>query len=303
MKPTAQQYQGLPPAYGSLRPQGAQADQVVEAWEQKCREASMCGCGTRCQRNTCLKRPNTWFLFEPEIMQKMSWWRLFRDRKAQPNWRAILSVKARNVARLMRDGLSLSSENVVLGEYVIHLDNPGFDGIEVGTKVTLATMFKNDNDRYWRWFRREDYWPHSRKYRLENRAENWIRTLFVFSPDPTTVIDFDLRSINERSTLCGWALRSYEIGVKPDVGWVFNTRGGPKSSFNTVFPGLLKWWTWPGDQPVENGGREERVKEAQPQRGFKEAQPKRGSRGQAHGQNTSMQAAASWMLLSQVIMN
>lgn len=182
-------------------------------------------------------------------MQSWSFQRLARDRSEHPAWRAVLQISAGNVARLMRRGLSISSNNLLLGGERVFLNSQKYDPLPLPPGTSINDMLRRTFASRWGWDFHGSRWPHVHNYDLKDQTRDaeWQGRLMIFGKDPSTVIDFDVKSLDIDSMIWGWA-RNREGDT------VFDTGSGPKSSFNLVFPGLLTWTTWPGDQRPQQGG-------------------------------------------------
>lgn len=244
-----------PPPYGSLALDDETANRIEKAWARMARDPKLCVCGRECTQNTCAKHPQVFLGFQStEVRPPVTWLsRLLGRSQAPPAWRAILIVFNRNVAGLMRKGLSFSSEDIAIGQDTISLHGPAQPVLWFKDMRTMLTQEFASS-----WGEAVGHWPHRRKYVLlgnrqsgtnarapSDRSSHWFGHLIVLAHDPSTIIDFDIKSITNQSTVWGLAFDSEQRTI-------FDTRGGPTESFNSVFPGLLQWWTCPGDQQRPN---------------------------------------------------
>lgn len=250
---------GPPPAYSTLRPDDHVAAEIIRLWDREAAETSSCGCGRKCKREQCTNFPYLWFGFQSETRQpETGLMSVFGKRRNRPVWRAVFQVWTRNVACLMQEGFSWTSENLHIGHDKIILNDacrcstllPGEDG-DIQIQVMLSQLFATS----WGKTAKDTRWPHVRMFVLsrtlanDNPRQSWAGNLLVFSDDPKVLIDFDVKSITTGSTAWGWA-------VNPRGETVFDTRRGPNESFNTVFTGLLQWWSCPGDSPMQHTEKE-----------------------------------------------
>lgn len=117
MLPIPQPENALPhlPAYTSISPSNAVVAEIVDTWEQKPFAKGW---------PETAKRYNLVLQFTPEIRQHV-FRRLFRNREKHPAWHATLLINAKNIPRLMQEGLHWSAANVVKGEDELVFDDPG----------------------------------------------------------------------------------------------------------------------------------------------------------------------------------
>jgi hypothetical protein len=110
--------------------------------------------------------------------------------------------------------------------------------------TTMERMLEREFAPQWGWALRKGYWPHARTYDFVGQPgsvpSEWVARVIVFGKEPSTVINFDLGSLDLDSLVWGWVL---DHRGRP----MFDTRRGPKASFNLVFPDKLTWFSWPGD--------------------------------------------------------
>lgn len=232
-----------PPAYEPSPTFSEHALAIVNTWAIRSRDESLCGCGSRCQKNSCTKFATLCFGFQAEISSSQRLRHILHSGWEKPAWRAVLLINARNIAELMLAGLSWSQENVMPGYDDIYLD------VNDRAKHRCALKFPkmpeiNRTTRYpWISHNLTGRWPHARTYQLQSvRAQTpvWEGLLVIYADKPATVINFELKSITTDST--AWVLaKDGEERV------VFDNRGGPERTFNSVFSGMVDgWWTCPG---------------------------------------------------------
>lgn len=187
---------------------------------------------------------NVFFGFEPKILQSLTVERLLRDRKQQPTWRAVLRMKAHNIPHLMRSGLSWSSGNIQVGEDRIYLHG----GLK-GNQSELGRCYASK----WSWKFHEGRFLHERRYFLPDLGPDlqWHAKLSVFAPEPSTITNFDLGSIDVETVV--WAFAKDWCGQT-----VYDTRNGTHEAFNTVYPHmpLNGEWPWPKAPEPESDGNE-----------------------------------------------
>lgn len=221
----------LPPAYNTLRPSDEEIAAIEARWERNRPEAKICCCKVLPHTKECVEQYNVTFACQPKILQTMSLRRLSRDRKAHPAWRALLILKAPNLPRLMRRGFSWSPANLVRGDERISLDSK-----------SLGLKLERSFASQWGWTAREGGWIHQRHYHIRDTGPDteWHGTLMVFGRKPSTVINFDVSSIDIDTVV--WAMATNWHGQV-----VYDTRRGPDESFNTIYHRLplRGWWPWP----------------------------------------------------------
>jgi hypothetical protein len=255
---------GKPPAYGAIRLSDRRMNEIERAWTAELENDDWCHCKQKCSKKYCVKIANMWFGFQPEILQSKTVKRLVRDRQSQPAWRAVLQIHGRNVARFMRQGFKVKLNNFVIGGSRIDLDckeyiAPG----QLPAGLTMEDLLTSKFAPAWGWNLKGTSWNHRRRYNLFDREQpaNWAGRLMVFGKQPSTVINFDPKSLNLSSEVWGWA-RNWKGET------MFDTRRGPSASYNLIFPGVFSWCEWPGDQEqatlersTEGGKKERRVEE------------------------------------------
>ncbi|KAL2212386.1 hypothetical protein CC79DRAFT_1364668 [Sarocladium strictum] len=80
-----------------------------------------------------------------------------------------------------------------------------------------------------------------------NPEPQWHGSLFVYGRKPFVVINFDIGAITQDLASRGLA---WDWQGQP----VFSTHGGPEKSFNTIFPGLMRWvWANPKQGTLAGG--------------------------------------------------
>ncbi|KAH8172166.1 hypothetical protein LIA77_08934 [Sarocladium implicatum] len=247
-----------PPSYCSPAVDKETADATERAWARFARNSDLCVCRNRCTKNACCKMPQVILGFQSTEHRPQSTGlaRLLGRRQAPPAWRAIFFIHNRNVASLMRRGPSFSLDDLLPGTDTIALNRLGKlptelpPHIEARDKRTMLTRQFAPS-----WGESRGSWPHYRAYILAENGHRhmispvhltqpptWLGHLFVFSHDASIITNFDIQAITSQTSVWGWALDT-------KGGTVFDTRGGPAESFNTVFPHLYHWWSCPGDHP------------------------------------------------------
>lgn len=251
----------IPPSYSTIEPDDNTTSWTDERWRRLVDDVSLCGCGQRCTKNSCAKFAQVWFGFqstEPQQVRRTGIERLLNQRHDLPAWRAIIFVYNRNVASLMQKAFSLSSRDFCPAESTTLLHEVHTEPVPLPMQCRVSKLQKLLEPQFASsWGTARSVWPYAQKFRVADSAlgeagswPQWTGTLYVFSRNPSTVINFDVKSIANDSTVWGWALDT-------DGETVFDTRGGPRASFNTVFPGLRQWWSFPGDHHASTEAHEE----------------------------------------------
>lgn len=249
-----------PPPYGPLDLDDETANKIERNWDIARSKGCPCDCVDGCPKYLCLKGAQVWFGFQAKHrLRNPGLTRFLGRRDGRPAWRAILQVWTTNVPRMMRRGLSWSSTDLLPGGDRIQLHNSDSYMVKLNPKrasVNIRKLLSRKFARSWGSARDDGCWPHCRVFRVTPTQGSkipdtvWMGCLFVFSDEPSQVINFDIRSITTDSTVWGWAIDN-------EASTVFNTRGGPTEACNTIFPGHLQWWSCPGDNQRKHSGKAE----------------------------------------------
>lgn len=237
-----------PPPYNDHRPapnrDNGRTDEIIARFETTPWEAQPSGSKNQYVPDSA-ERSNIAFALQPRILRNMSLGRMLRDRETQPAWRAILLVRARNIARLMCDGFYWGPQNLV----------PAGEGIELHMEKPSPLLTRRFDQPWGRDFSAKE-WCHKRTYALTDLGTDpeWRGSLHVWGKKPSTVINFDVRDITMDSTR--WATAEDPYGVV-----VYDTRNGPDASFNLVFGQrpLEGWWPWPKASISWDGARDKGI--------------------------------------------
>ena len=211
---------GPPPAYDTLEALDAEASRTEKYFDQT--------------------RPKDWIsaksiynldiMLAPKILHTWNWQRIFRNRRVQPAWRAVLCVWADNLPRLMRRGFHWSPADITDGAGYILLHDK--NGPRSSKDICRGPLGK-----------------HVRVYVLEDSGPNseWKALLIVYADEPSTLTNFDLSWITTDT--------AYRVTAK---NWehqtVYYAEVGSGHCFNTIYNQIPKggWWLWP-KSPIEEG--------------------------------------------------